>query len=63
MRRSIATVNIEVRSESSESLHYLVDTIVERLNKKPPGVRFEDVGTAQLVKARVSRVRPVRRAK
>lgn len=61
MRRSIATVNIEVRSESPEALHYLVDTIVERLNKKQPGVRFDDVGTAQLVKAKVSRVRPAHR--
>lgn len=57
MKRYIGNIRIDVTSESTEALHYLLETIVDRLNKKPPGVTFEDVGTAQLKKAKLSRVR------
>ncbi len=63
MKHYVATIHLAVRAESHEALHYLVDTVVERLNKKPPGVRFEDVGTAQLRKALKARVRPTRKTK
>ncbi len=63
MKRYVANIRIDLHSETSEALHYLLETMVERINKKPPGVYFEDVGTAQVKKAKVSRVRAAARTK
>jgi hypothetical protein len=61
MTRYTAIIRVDVSAESTEARDYLVETLVDRLNKKPPGVRFEDVGTAQLTRAKVSRIRKARR--
>lgn len=57
MKREIANIRVELVSESPEARDYLLDTMVERINKKPPGVTFEDQGTAKVKRAKVSRVR------
>ena len=39
MKHYVATVHLAVRAESHEALHYLVDTVIERLNKCINGIR------------------------
>jgi len=63
MKRHLANVHLVVDSESDESLMFLLETLIQRINKKPPGVSFPDVGVARLKVAKLSRVRPHGRAR
>jgi hypothetical protein len=61
MKRYVANIRVELSSESKESLDCLLETITDRLNKKPrPAMTFIDVGSAELRRATLSRVRPVK---
>lgn len=63
MKRYVATVRVELEAESIESRDVVIERMVEKLNKKPPSVWYDDAGGAWIRKASVSRVRPHRRRK
>jgi len=63
MKRHIATLAIEVSAETTEARDFLVATIADDLNATLPCVTYRGMKTANVRRARVSRVRPVRRGK
>lgn len=60
MKRYVATVRVELEAESTESRDVVLERMVEKLNKKPPSVWYDDAGGAWIRKASLSRVRPRR---
>jgi hypothetical protein len=58
MKRYTATLRVDLTAESTEARDYLLDIIADGITKKRPAVRFVDVGSAQVSKATLSRVRP-----
>ena len=61
--RYVATLRIELDAESVEARDFVLHTIAEGMNAKRPGATFPDVGTAQVRKASVGRVRQMPRRK
>jgi len=58
MKKYTATLRVDLEAESIEARDYLVEVVAEGISRKRPSVRFVDVGTATVLKAAVSRVRP-----
>lgn len=61
MKRYIATLRVELEAESTEARDDVLWRMVERINKKPPSIWYDDVGRGSIMKASVSRVRPRKR--
>jgi hypothetical protein len=61
LKRYTATIRVDVEAESIESRDDVLDRLVDRVNKKPPTVYYDDVGLGAIKKASVTRVRPKKR--
>jgi hypothetical protein len=57
MKREIATLNVEIESDSPAARQRLLDGLRASLEADPARVSFPDCGVAQVRTVRVSRVR------